>query len=165
MPTAARKFLAHVTALCKRHQITLTYDITDHGSAYANPVERRIGLTPITDDQSYADALHEIGHLVVEGAAPPPEVPGAYALHKLGVCTRADLQRAIKEEHLAWNWAMEQALVWTPAMTARRDEALKTYYDGVADLPVTLDPFAAFVRSRIEAAAARHAESLAKQAA
>lgn len=149
MPSATKKFEAHLATLCAKHGITLTYE-THNGSPFANPVERRIGLNPITSDVPYAEALHEIGHLVVKGASPDPGEASAHGLMQFGICTRADLQKTIREEHLAWNWAMEHALIWTETMSARRDEALASYEKGLDELPERLPPFLTMLRAVAE---------------
>jgi hypothetical protein len=72
--------------------------------------------SPITDEVSYAKALHEIGHCV----APAGNVSGG----------PGDIKMKLVAEEAAWDWAQamaEQFGVWTPAMESTRRGAFGTY--------------------------------------
>jgi hypothetical protein len=81
--------------------------------AGASAVHRTIVCAPVTDETTYAVALHELGHVVAPlGAIPGNESRGSRGLTR-------------DEEHAAWEWARHYALVWTAAMesVARFSEA------------------------------------------
>jgi hypothetical protein len=69
----------------------------------------------ITDDTSYAVAMHELGHCLAPG--------GHYAMDINRLTPRVSLD----QEEAAWDWAYRNALDWTPAMEQVRTWALSTY--------------------------------------
>jgi len=68
---------------------------------YGNVLE--LWLPPVRSDVSYAVALHEIGH-----------IKGRY---------QKSVDMLVREQ-AAWQWARDNALVWTPQMERRAAEAL-----------------------------------------
>jgi hypothetical protein len=90
---------------------------------------RIVLCAPITDETTYAVALHEIGHLV----AP------AGVLRNTQTGDRARLMA--DEEMAAWEWARHYALDWTPVMEQLARWALRTYGVVITDAPdPTPDP-------------------------
>lgn len=71
---------------------------------------RRIRIAPVAGPVSYATALHELGHLVAQGASGPQH------------------SRLIKETR-AWKWAMWAALEWTDRMDSEMQRSLGVYVD------------------------------------
>jgi hypothetical protein len=107
-------------------------------------------LHPIKSEAAYAVALHEIGHL------------------RQGLC-----EDELLNERRAWDWARDNALIWTPTMEraaeycmrsyeAEGDEAyLKDYYYQeimtcvvglLGDLPYGLEVCDALIRNAVELA-------------
>jgi len=68
---------------------------------YGNVLE--LWLPPVRSEVSYAVALHEIGH-----------IKGRY---------QKSVDMLVREQ-AAWQWARDNALVWTPQMERRAAEAL-----------------------------------------
>lgn len=68
---------------------------------------RTIVVAPIRTRTSYANALHEIGHLV----------------------TRTKTKPMLFQEGAAWQWARDNALCWTPGMQRTMLRGLRTYLD------------------------------------
>lgn len=70
---------------------------------------------PVTDETSYAVALHELGHLVA---------PLGVVRHVV----RGDHGNLLRiEEEAAWEWARHYALDWTPLMESVSRWAESTY--------------------------------------
>ena len=84
----------HVMALCAKHDITVSWCRRPAQAWAAREVEE-IQIAPIRSVISYATALHELGHI-------------------LGRYQRS--ARLMVRERWAWQWARQNALVWTPAM-------------------------------------------------
>jgi len=98
-PAALR---AHAHALAQAFGVTLLEGSELTGkpeAAFAVPVHRTVVVARITDESTYAIALHELGHV---------EAPFG------GLHGTPSLQR--EAEDAAWTWAKHYALVWTPFM-------------------------------------------------
>jgi hypothetical protein len=81
--------------------IVFTKEVGDNGYTMAlqvpgSPLRCSVITQPVTDECTYAIALHELGH----------------AVEPLGVIQTDELAK----EELAWNWARHYALIWTTAM-------------------------------------------------
>ena len=94
---------AHIDALCKHHRIGVHYK--PGRRAYAWQIERRIQTQPVVSDNTYAVALHEIGHILGKWQT------RGVMLGEVG----------------AWRWAKSNALVWTPAMNRKMRDCVETY--------------------------------------
>jgi hypothetical protein len=96
----------HIAALVKQHSLTvLEIRHPRDGSAYFDQCE--IAIAPIKSAISYATALHEIGHLIVER-------------QKLS-------RRFMVQEFAAWDWARKNALTWTPTMERVAKKSFQNY--------------------------------------
>jgi len=93
----------HVMALCAYHGIT----VRRRRKGLAVYETRTIYIRGVRSDVTYAEALHEIGHLL-----------GAW--QDSGI---------IVAESGAWLWAMRNALEWTPAMDRAMARWLGTYVE------------------------------------
>lgn len=76
-------------------------------------VGHQVAIKPITDETSYAVALHEIGHC----AAPCGFIPGA----------NENIFLSLQQEQAAWEWARHYALDWTVGMEQVANYGLGTY--------------------------------------
>jgi hypothetical protein len=83
----------HIERLATEHGIRIDTRIERPIDAFAVPWAPTICITPLRSAVGYATALHEIGHIV------------------LGVAGED-----VFDERAAWEWARQNALVWTPAM-------------------------------------------------
>ena len=123
-------FAGHVRALAKAFDVLIREDPDrspeDAGAGWLREdshlplVQRRkcARFRSVTDETSYAVALHELGHCV----APM----GQLEFDRDLICLRnARLQ--IEEERAAWEWARHMALDWTVAMDQVRLHSLKSY--------------------------------------
>ncbi len=75
---------------------------------------------PITDETSYAVAMHEYGHCL----APDGTLVFERRLFRMSV---ADARLQYHEEEAAWAWAEYYAIQWTPIMEVVKAQALATY--------------------------------------
>jgi len=75
----------------------------------ADTETRTVYLHPITSERAYASALHEIGHI-----------------------RTGRFDDELTEERKAWEWARDNALVWTPTMQREADSCMRTYTADVA---------------------------------
>lgn len=106
----------HVKTICRHHQLVVVRAEPMGAwalSAYRQQLlDRRVvavsevGLPWVRGAETYAVALHELGHI-------------------LGSCQELR-HHTLSAEVGAWYWAVEHALVWTPAMTSRAVSAIRT---------------------------------------
>jgi|GEM_PF-1013879 len=92
----------HAFALAKAFGVTLLEGSELTGApeaAFAELTTRTVVVARITDESTYAIALHELGHVV----APWGGLHGTLALQR-------------EAEDAAWAWAKHYALLWTPFM-------------------------------------------------
>lgn len=83
------EFFEHIIALCEQHDIALYLHPKCRPVAF--PEGRQINVHPIRSVQDYCEALHEIGHII----------------------TFRSEQTRMEKEFSAWEWAVNNALVWT----------------------------------------------------
>lgn len=96
----------HVRKLAREHGVKIRWTTKkhpDHESANHN--DRCILIGRIRTKHHYAVALHEIGHLATKSRHLP----------------------ILYQEGVAWAWAKERALVWTPTMQRSMICGLRTY--------------------------------------
>lgn len=97
----------HIERLTSTHEINV---IPIRGLHSAHAIRERdggsdeIAIAPVRSEISYAIALHEIGH-----------IRGRYQ----------DSRRSMTRERWAWQWARENALVWTARMERDARYSLK----------------------------------------
>ena len=94
-------------------------------AAFAELTTRTVVVARITDESTYAIALHELGHV----AAPWGGLHGS-----------TNLQR--EAEDAAWAWAKHYALVWTPLMEQVATWARSSYDRPAAPKPEPPAPVA-----------------------
>lgn len=87
-----------------------------------HPTTRRfirfvIVVRTVTDEETYAVAMHELGHAIHPGGLLRTFVPGE----------KRNPNLSLDEEISAWEWAKKQALIWTPSMQSVMDYGLSTY--------------------------------------
>jgi hypothetical protein len=104
----------HIEQLCHENDIWWKPWLKRSDKAYAISIEdserwniREILTAPIRSTISYATALHEIGHYL-----------GRYQRRRYRTVTR---------EAWAWEWARQNALVWTPGMERCATNAVARY--------------------------------------
>lgn len=99
---------------------------------------RAVMLVPVTDECSYAVALHELGHQI----------------HPTGMVALGDkaeqLRLALLMERSAWEWAYEHALIWTAAMEHMKQQGMQSH-EHAAQLRATR----AYIEASLKARAAR----------
>jgi hypothetical protein len=135
MKTTVEKFTDHVLAEAAQHAITIercTKDACPNefcremgqkgGRNHSDFIARIVHVAPITDHAMYAVALHELGHLIADGGV---DYPRRLAMAVFGLNPRRE--DCLREEQIAWQWAMEHALCWTVEMTRVRDSSIATY--------------------------------------
>jgi hypothetical protein len=90
MTTPAATLKQHVTLLLDRHKIEhRVISRKQHRLARANYADRAIYAPSVSDQLSYAIALHEIGHFVVTSR-----------------------QGTLLDEAAVWSWVRSTALIW-----------------------------------------------------
>ena len=95
----------HFRTLCEKHGVA-TYEHPEC-RPYAYPPLRKVHTHPVVDEKTYAQALHELGHVVLRHS---PDQPRAW------------------KELLAWRWARANSIIlWTPGMEAFEAWALGTW--------------------------------------
>jgi hypothetical protein len=92
----------HIEDIAAKCNIQIVYKEGYPGRAYHR--ERRIKISPIKSEITYAVALHELGHL-------------------LGRRGRA----RIDKETFAWIWAKQNSLIWTESMNDKMVRCLQSY--------------------------------------
>jgi len=97
----------HIRLLCSFHRIKI---VPYHrGKAFID--QRVVKIRPVKSERTYAEALHEMGHI-------------------LGPWQKAS---EIAAECGAWIWAKRNALQWTEQMESRMSYCLGTYVDYAND--------------------------------
>jgi hypothetical protein len=117
----------HAHALAKAFGVTLLEGSELTGkpeAAFAELTTRTVVVARITDESTYAIALHELGHL----EAPCGGLRGTPSLVR-------------EAEDAAWAWAKHYALVWTPFMDQVATWA-RSSYDVAAPPPEPPAPVA-----------------------
>lgn len=97
-------FTQHIKNLCKRHCIRALFVHTDPEDGEALVSKRIIFIARITSEKAYCIALHEIGHIV-----------NSRPVSKLD------------NEMDAWDFAADNALIWTEEMSKVRRKCMKAY--------------------------------------
>jgi len=100
--TRIETLAVHIDRLLTTNNISVEYKQGTKGRSWCK--SRRVRLSPVKSDVTYAIALHEIGHIL--GDHPK---------------TRID------KEVAAWQWAKTHSLVWTPEMQATASKRLSSY--------------------------------------
>jgi hypothetical protein len=108
---------AQVLAICREQGIRAEFCATPAINAYAFPTVNRVECAPIVTLESYASALHEVGHVLNQPPASAPRVRTTDG--RRSVCVDGEL--------LAWRWAVLHALDWTREMQAWLGDCLNTY--------------------------------------
>ena len=91
----ARLFADHVDYIAEKNGVTVHAVLENRDQARANSMFGIIVIAPVTDEVSYAIALHELGHCI--------DPDGGH-------------EDKLTRERAAWRWAEENAIVWTQAM-------------------------------------------------
>lgn len=118
----------HVKALCRKHRVVIKWiDATQPGgtnnpnavmlggAGYIEDKSKRfiivahVAVAGTAAEQTYAGALHELGHCVHPKGM-------TLDVHPNKVATREQMLEKMEEEKAAWRWAKRNALMWTPAM-------------------------------------------------
>lgn len=100
----------------------------DAGALHLRVGEKQLHLVackPITDETSYAVALHELGHCIAPNGSLPTE-------HEQARTPERHLAIQMVEEEAAWEWAEHHALEWTDLMESVRQWSIGTYKAGTA---------------------------------
>lgn len=133
----------HIDTLAKELGATLHYDVEmGHGSA--DPKTLEVHVAPITDEQTYSVALHELGHIADRGPYLAEYNAIAVDVSKAlshAILTTGELppdrdaqvfqnrlkKMKLKSEIRAWRWARARALAWTPGMDRPVQYGLASY--------------------------------------
>lgn len=93
----------------------------------ANTALRMVACAPIFEETTYAVALHEMGHVAVQGTA--SRVVEVLMAFMAGRAKTA--RRALADEDEAWAWARAHAMEWTDVMQSVMDWSRGTYARGL----------------------------------
>lgn len=135
------------------HVQRLAYDLNVGDIEYVNDIEEcaadvenhRLRILPVTGDETYAIALHELGHVatVPEMGLALPDVPTSILQHFQLVLKRDYEQFILPAERAAWHWARVYAIEWTAPMADTERRAMDTYLRGYEKAPDRVDREAA----------------------
>lgn len=122
---------AHVRDLAAAFGVRLLVDPTLAPDAAGAGMNRLTGedfvlIPAVTEETSYAVALHELGHRVAPTGNLHAERSPAMRLTGQPACTR-DMRLQLDTETAAWDWAKHHALAWTPLMARVRAMTFRTY--------------------------------------
>ena len=112
----------HVIALAIQHGVNVVARQVGGGGC-AHAATRTIEIPPVTDETSYAVALHEFGHLL------SPDGDSRQYRHVIS----GNSLIAIGGEIGAWRWALKHAQVWTRGMQDELYRCLLAYAGAAAD--------------------------------
>lgn len=100
------KLQQHAEIISDVHDIDIVWTTKRmEGMGYSDVDNRRIIVPPIKSSKTYALFLHECGHIL-----------GPYQYSPY-----------VRAEACAWEWAKDNALIWTKAMNMFMKECLATY--------------------------------------
>lgn len=119
---------AHIANVAKENDIVVKYipgPIKGDGSG--DPRTQTIRVPVINGPVSYAIALHELGHLLDPMGSLQRANYATIFNRKTGLRTPWDNDLYILEEAFAWEWAMKNALTWTPSMSRTARWGFETY--------------------------------------
>lgn len=102
-----------VNNLCNQNGIRI-YKTPTLFNAASDSEGKRVRIPEVRSTASYAVCLHEIGHNVLNH-------------------TNKVLEEVVSNEIAAWNWAKQNALVWTDEMEDLKINALTTHEMGVKE--------------------------------
>lgn len=102
---------AHAIALCEAHDVAVELQYDGGGAAHYGT--RSVSVPPVTNEDSYAVVLHELGHLL--------SIEADSRQHRHVISTREGMPSgggmvAPLGEAGAWRWAVAHAKTWTRAM-------------------------------------------------
>jgi hypothetical protein len=97
------QYALHIANLLATQSITVTWKPSGN-SGRAWRKRKHVAIPAIKTAISYALALHEIGHIL-----------GKNPSTRLG------------REAAAWQWALDNAILWTPVMEAKMQRCLASY--------------------------------------
>jgi hypothetical protein len=128
------RYRQHLFQLAHRHHLCLT-EAAQHArdEAFADVQNTMVQIFPVTDDTSYAVALHEMGHIVAKDghggwrATKHTTVGETIAMLEVAAYDR------LTEECAAWAWAEAQAVEWTAGMAQTRRYSEGTYHKGLVE--------------------------------
>jgi hypothetical protein len=109
----------HAVMLAVQHGITVKRTRDGHG--WAHQEARVIHAPAVTNEETYAVCLHEMGHIVSPAG---DSRQYTYVIKSHG--DHASLVAPAGEVG-AWRWAVDNAVVWTREMQQRLYESLKSY--------------------------------------
>jgi len=136
--TRAAAYREWIKPFARLHNIDIILHAKDDEAGslpnWANWRQRQIVVRPIIDDQRFAVALHEAGHILTDDC---PRVAPHYVDPEV-----RDWHHCLKCELDAWQVAMRVAPVWTAGMHARMRSGLSSYVNGT--------PGSMLVREEIE---------------
>lgn len=108
-------FQDHIERLAARSEsdraIAIEYVATSKADCRAYLAEQAVDIMPVTDDVSYAMALHELGHL---------------RCYRSRTSYRGE-GYLLPSECYAWQWAVENARSWSVAMHDTLIDCLASY--------------------------------------
>lgn len=125
MPPTVDAMLRHVLELAAAFNVEVILDPRlppDAAGAGEHPItgRRYIMIAGVTDECTYAVALHELGHCV----SPTGILRTSKEREQFTIRT---IKLRLEEEIGAWQWAKRHALEWTPAMVNVRKMTFGTY--------------------------------------
>jgi hypothetical protein len=93
----------------------------------AHERRRCIVIPPVTDETTYAAALHELGHCL-SPTGHLNEFAGSRDMVTTNrMSTLRDVRLKLEGERSAWTWAKHYALEWTPVMDALANDCMDSY--------------------------------------
>lgn len=122
----------HAHQLAQKHDIALMENerLPKHYALASESMlgERAIFMSKITEECTYAVALHEMGHIARRKKFEPGMnfLVASQSIH--------GMIELITEEKAAWAWAREHALVWTIGMDCVERFALQSYEQRLAEM-------------------------------
>lgn len=126
------KYARHIQELAAAFRVLVQVQDMDPGDAGAghlrdNPAQKCIRIAPVTDETTYAVALHELGHCL-HPLGQIKTVEGSQTMRMTHrIATLRDVRLQLTEEEAAWEWAHHYALEWTEVMTRVERMAIETY--------------------------------------
>ncbi len=168
----APELAAHVAALASAFGVRLLVNPAIPPEAaragtgrLAGAALKLVEVAPVTDETTYAVALHEVGHHIAPCGTVDLESAQGRATGE--PATLADWNLLVLAEESAWEYAAYHALCWTDPMAFVKQWSLGTYYAGraafVAEVQARALASTPRVRAQTQASRLAAAQAFANQ--
>lgn len=119
----------HVLALGREHRVNVVF-VASELDCQAVVHDRIVYCLEVTDDLTYAIALHELGHMIAPGGYDKALQDPKFVIDSQKTLVDV-MYRKLAEEQAAWEWARAHAYDWSTMMQSVREMGMRCRTDGL----------------------------------